>query len=132
MQWIYAKGVAKRTQISVGGVQGQDTLIQQSLNYSNRTFIVSNKHTSCFCYGIFPNLPATIQAIKCIGLFKRLDPSTCVAITGTSILNSGTQFPLKMFSYSISYHSNFKIFQFQHYYSIMHTIVRGCIMYLVV
>ena len=58
--------------------------------------------------------------------------STCVVITGTGILNSGTQIPLKMLSDSISYYSNFKIFQFQHYYSIMHAIVRGCIMCLVV
>ena len=53
--------------------------------------------------------------MKCIGLFKRLDSSTCVVITGTGTLNSGTQFPLKMLSYSISNH--FKIFQLQHYYS---------------
>ena len=68
--------------------------------------------------------------MKCIGLFKRLDSSTCVVITGTGILNSGTQFPLKMLSDSISYHSNFKIFQLQHYYSIMHAIVKyvlGCL-----
>ena len=39
-QWIYAKGYATRTQISIGGVQDQDTLIEQSPNYSNRTFSV--------------------------------------------------------------------------------------------
>ena len=65
-----------------------------------------------------------IHTMKCIGLFKRL----VVVITGTGILNSGKQFPLKMLSDLISYHLNFKIFQFPHYYSIMHAIVRGCIM----
>ena len=34
-----------------------------------------------------------------------------------AILNSGTQFPLKMLSDSILYCSNFKIFHFQHSYS---------------
>ena len=66
--------------------------------------------------------------MKCIGLF---DSSTCVVITGTGILNSGTQFPLKMPSDLILYYSNVKIFQIQHYYSIIHAIVRGCIMCLV-
>ena len=77
-------------------------------------------------------MPVPIHTMKCIHLFKKLDPSTCLVITGTGILNSGTQLPLKMLSDSISYHSNFKTFQFQHYYSIMHAIVRECIMCLVV
>ena len=34
--WIYAKGYVKRTQISIGGKQDQDTLIEQSPNHSNR------------------------------------------------------------------------------------------------
>ena len=38
-QWIYAKVYATRTRINIGGVQDQDTLIEQSANYSNRTFI---------------------------------------------------------------------------------------------
>ena len=42
-QWIYAKGYVARTRISIGGVQDQDTLIEQSPNYSNRTFSVSIK-----------------------------------------------------------------------------------------
>ena len=37
-QWIYAKVYATRTRISIGGVQDRDTLIEQSANYSNRTF----------------------------------------------------------------------------------------------
>ena len=31
-------GGATRTRISIGGVQDRDTLIEQSANYSNRTF----------------------------------------------------------------------------------------------
>ena len=111
-------------------VQDRDTLIDQSANYSNRTFSGS---FSWFCYAIFPNLPVPIHTMKYFGLFKRLDSSTCVVI----ILNSGTQFPLKMLSNSISYHSYFKIFQFQHYYSNMHLLLCNykrvrCIMCLVV
>ena len=71
-QWIYAKVYATRTRISIGGVQDRDTLIEQSANYSNRTF------TGWFCYGIFPNLPAPIHTMKCIGLFKGLHSSTCI------------------------------------------------------
>ena len=56
-------------------VQDQDTLIEQSPNYSNRTFSGS---ISWFCYGIFPNLPALIHTMKCFGVFKRLDSFTCV------------------------------------------------------
>ena len=37
-QWIYAKVNVTRTRISIGGVQDRDTLIEQSANYSNRTF----------------------------------------------------------------------------------------------
>ena len=37
-QWIYAKVYATKTRISIGGVQDRDTLIEQSANYSNRTF----------------------------------------------------------------------------------------------
>ena len=37
-QWIYAKVYATRTRISIGGVQDRGTLIEQSANYSNRTF----------------------------------------------------------------------------------------------
>ena len=37
-QWIYAKVYATRIRISIGGVQDRDTLIEQSANYSNRTF----------------------------------------------------------------------------------------------
>ena len=37
-QWIYAKVYATRTRINIGGVQDRDTLIEQSANYSNRTF----------------------------------------------------------------------------------------------
>ena len=72
--------------------------------------------------------------MKYIGQLKRLDSSTCVVITSTrkNILNSGTQFPLKMLSDSLLYYSNVKIFQFQHCYSIMHAIVSWGIMYLIV
>ena len=48
-------------------VQNRDTLIEQSPNYSNRTFSVSIKVGS-----VMPNLPAPIHTMKCIGLFKRL------------------------------------------------------------
>ena len=58
----------------------------------------------------FSNLFVPVHTMKCIGLFKRFDSSTCVVITGTGILNSGTQSPLKMLSDSILYHSNFKKF----------------------
>jgi len=34
--WIYGKGYVTRTQISIGGEQDRDTLIEQSLNHSNR------------------------------------------------------------------------------------------------
>ena len=108
-KWIYAKVYATRTWISIRVVQDRDTLIEQSANYSNRTFTGT---CSWFCYGISPNLLAPIHTMKCIGLFKAL---ICMAI-----LNSGTQFPLKMLSDSILYCSNFKIFHFQHYYSNMH------------
>ena len=87
-----------------------------------------------FWYGIFPNPPVPIHTMKCIGLFKGLHSSTCVI----NMLNSSTQFLLKMLSDSILYcSSNFKIFHFQHYYSNMHifSVVQmweGCIMYLVV
>ena len=37
-QWIYANVYVTRTRISIGGVQDRDTLIEQSANYSNRTF----------------------------------------------------------------------------------------------
>ena len=55
-------------------VQDRDTLIEQLPNYSNRTF------SGWFCYGIFPNLPVPIHTMKCFGLFKRLDSSTCVVV----------------------------------------------------
>ena len=40
------KGYATRTRINIGGVKDQDTLIEQSPNYSNRTFSVSIKFGS--------------------------------------------------------------------------------------
>ena len=40
-QWIYDKVYATRTRISIGGLQDRDTLIEQSANYSNRTFTES-------------------------------------------------------------------------------------------
>ena len=55
-------------------VQDRDTLIEQSPNYSNRTF------SGWFCYEIFPNIPVRIHTMKCFGLFKRLDSSTCVVV----------------------------------------------------
>ena len=58
-------------------VQDRNTLIEQSPNYSNRTFSGS---TSWFCYGVFSNLSVSIYTMKCFGLFKRLDLSTCVVI----------------------------------------------------
>ena len=58
-------------------LQDRDTLIEQSPNYSNRTF---SRSISWFCYGIFPNLPVPIHTMKCFGLFKRLDSSTCIVI----------------------------------------------------
>ena len=66
------KGYATRTRISIGGIQkNRDTLIEQSptCNYSNKTFSVSIKVGSVM---EFPNLPAPIHTMKCIGLFKRL------------------------------------------------------------
>ena len=58
-------------------VLDRDTLIEQSPNYSNRTF---SRSISWFCYGIFRNLLVPIHTMKCFGLFKRLDSSTCVVI----------------------------------------------------
>ena len=58
-------------------VQDRDTLIEQSPNYSNRTF---SESISWFYYGIFSNLPVPIHTVKCFGLFKRLYSSTCVVI----------------------------------------------------
>ena len=51
--------VKKRSQVT--------TLIEHSLETCNR-----------FCYGIFPNLPAPMHTMKCIGLFKGLHLSTSV------------------------------------------------------
>ena len=56
-QWIYAKVYATRTWISIGGVQDRDTLIEQSPNYSNRTF--NGIIYSWFCYEIFSKSPST-------------------------------------------------------------------------
>ena len=55
-------------------VQDRGILIEQSPNYSNRTF------SGWFYYGIFPNLPVPIHTMKCFGLFKRLDSSTCIVV----------------------------------------------------
>ena len=40
--------------------------IEQSPNYSNRTF------SGWFCYGIFPNLPVPIHKMKCLLCLKGL------------------------------------------------------------
>jgi len=45
---MYAKAYTTRTHISIGGVQDQNILIEQSTNYSNRTF---TRNANYFCYG---------------------------------------------------------------------------------
>ena len=40
--WIYAKVYVKRTQISIGGEQDRDTLIEQLPYYCNRTFCINS------------------------------------------------------------------------------------------
>ena len=49
-----------------------------------------------------------------------------IMLLSMATLNSGTQFPLKMLSDAISYHANFKIFHFQHYYPNMYLLLCNC------
>ena len=54
-------------QISIGGVQDQDTLIEQSTNPNRIKLVLLWKFST-----------APKHTMKCIGLFKGLHSSTCV------------------------------------------------------
>ena len=90
-------------------VQDQDTLIEQSPNYSNRTF---SESINWFCYGFISNLSVPIHTMKCFGLFKRLDSSTCVVIMDGNSRNT-------QFRYTISIDNalrfNLVSFKFQNF-----------------
>jgi len=66
------------TEISIGGVQDQDSPVEQSLNYYNRTFF---RNTKYFCFGKFSDISTyrcIMYSMNCISLYTRLDLSTCV------------------------------------------------------
>ena len=83
----------QKTQISIGGQQDRETLIEQSPNYSNRTF---NSWISPLMY-------VSMHKMKCIDLFTRPDSSTYMQGLHMAILAA------EMFSNSVLYHSNFPI-----------------------
>ena len=66
-QHVFGAAYATRTWISIGGVQDRDTLIEQSADYSNRTFTGNMYLVLLWTYGIFPKLPAPMHTMKCIG-----------------------------------------------------------------
>ena len=54
--WMHAKGYITRTQISIGGEQNRGTLMQQSPNYSNRTFSISSAISTNRCIYAFSKI----------------------------------------------------------------------------
>ena len=107
--WVYAKKYATRTQLSIGGVQDLDTPIEQTPNYSNRTF---SRNKSWFCCGTCLNISLPIeyrciyaQTIKCINLFTMAGSSTCAHYTWQYLIQAHVL--LKMLSNSILYQSIF-------------------------
>ena len=70
----FVKCYATRTQISIGVVQ--DTLIEQSPNYSNRTFRRNRSYISPAMELYLHLIDVSIHTMKCIGIFIRPDPST--------------------------------------------------------
>jgi len=75
---VFLKHLKLRKQINIERVEDQNTQIEQSPKYYNRTFI---RNKSWFCYSFIARSSpkyVSIQTVKCIGPFTRTDSFYCM------------------------------------------------------